>query len=236
MLYCESIEGWFFASTKAVNVTAADNGGKPVTLTLTYKKAIDDVAQNSLVLQICGKLAESMAVPYSRVTDQYGGYFGSPSATLPAATTTATAAKTNTTANKTMRMLNTTNATVNKTEWTINMFVAPDPFAEKADNDATVKAVTGTAALAEVEKLTKATYGAATAAAVAVTEVAVKWVKKPAATGGVKMVTIAGSVDVASYVYCAVSKTGTRRMLNTTANATNKTTTTTTAVKEPVNL
>lgn len=177
-----------------------------------------------------------MAVPYSRVTDQYGGYFGSPSATLPAATTTATAAKTNTTANKTMRMLNTTNATVNKTEWTINMFVAPDPFAEKADNDATVKAVTGTAALAEVEKLTKATYGAATAAAVAVTEVAVKWVKKPAATGGVKMVTIAGSVDVASYVYCAVSKTGTRRMLNTTANATNKTTTTTTAVKEPVNL
>merc|ERR1712227_560087 len=165
-----------------------------------------------------------MAVPYSRVTDQYGGFFGNPSATLPSATTT--------TAAKTMRMLNTTkNATVNKTEWTISMFVAPDPFAEKADNDATVKAVTGTAALAEVEKLTKATYGAATASAVAVTEVAVKWVKKPTAKGGSKMVTIEGSVDVASYVYCAVSKTGTRRMLNTTANATNKTTTTVTAPK-----
>merc|ERR1711912_86747 len=102
-----------------------------------------------------------MAVPYSRVTDQYGGYFGNPSATLPAASTT-TAAK--------------------KTSWDISVFVAPDPFAEKADNDATVKAVTGTAALAEVEKLTKATYGAATASAVAVTEKAVKWVKKPSAS------------------------------------------------------
>jgi len=187
MLYCETIEGWFFASTKAVNVTAPDNGGKPVTLTLTYKVAIDDVAQNSLVLSICGKLAETMAVPYSRVTDQYGGYFGNPSATLPAASTTTAAKNTTTTANKS-RMLNTTkNTTVaNKTSWDISVFVAPDPFAEKADNDATVKAVTGTAALAEVEKLTKATYGAATASAVAVTEKAVKWVKKPTATGGAK--------------------------------------------------
>jgi hypothetical protein len=185
MLYCETIEGWFFASTKAVNVTAPDNGGKPVTLTLTYKKAIDDVAQNSLVLSICGKLAETMAVPYDRVTDQYGGYFNNPSATLPAASSSS-AAKTNTTTANKSRMLNTTNATANKTSWDISVFVAPDPFAEKADNDATVKAVTGTAALAEVEKLTKATYGAATAAAVAVTEKAVKWVKKPAATGGAK--------------------------------------------------
>jgi len=76
MLYCETIEGWFFASSASVNVTAKDNGGKPVTLSLTYAKAIDDVAQNSVVLSICGKLAENMAVPYSRVTDAYGGYFG----------------------------------------------------------------------------------------------------------------------------------------------------------------
>jgi len=73
ILYCNTIEEWFYASKAAVNVTAADNGGKPVTLTLTYKKAIDDVAQNSVVLSICGKLAEHMAVPYARVTDQYGG-------------------------------------------------------------------------------------------------------------------------------------------------------------------
>jgi len=68
-LYCETIEGWFFASENLVNVTAKDNGGKPVSLSLTYKKAIDDVAQNGVVLKICGKLAENMAVPYSRVTD-----------------------------------------------------------------------------------------------------------------------------------------------------------------------
>jgi len=36
--------------------------------------------------------------------------------------------------------------------------------------------------MAEVDKLTKTTYGAAVATAVAVTEKAVKWVKKPTAT------------------------------------------------------
>jgi len=76
MLYCETIEGWFFASSASVNVTAKDNGGKPVSLALTYAKAIDDVTNNDVVLKICGKLAENMAVPYNRVTDAYGGYFG----------------------------------------------------------------------------------------------------------------------------------------------------------------
>lgn len=74
-MYCETIEGWFFAS-KATNVTAKDNGGKQVSLTLTYKKAISDITNNDIVLKICGKLAESLAVPYSRITDAYGGYFG----------------------------------------------------------------------------------------------------------------------------------------------------------------
>lgn len=68
-LYCETIEGWFFASTKMVNVTAADNGGKPVSLALTFKKAISDITNNDVVLKMCGKLAENMAVPYDRVTD-----------------------------------------------------------------------------------------------------------------------------------------------------------------------
>merc|ERR1712151_1448364 len=92
------------------------------------------------------------------------------------------------------------------------------------DNAATVKAATSTSAVAAVNGVTKATYGAATAKAVAVTEAAVKWVKKPTAAGGKQLVTVSGSVDVASYVYCAVSKTGTRmRMLNAT-NGTNATT------------
>jgi len=188
-LYCETIEGWFFSSTKMVNVTAPDNGGKPVNLALTFKKAISDITNNDVVLKMCGKLAENMAVPYDRVTDAYGGYFGNPSAYLPAAAPAPAKPAANTTANATKtRMLNTTANTTAKvqTEWVINMIIQPDPFAAKADNDATVKAATGTSALAALDTVTKATYGAMTAKAVATTEVAVKWVKAPSATGGAK--------------------------------------------------
>jgi hypothetical protein len=121
----------------------------------------------------------------------------------------------------------------------LNLVIQPDPFAVKADNAATITAATSTSALAAVDTVTKATYGAMTAKAVAVTEAAVAWVKKPTATGGAKLVTIAGSTDVGAYVYCAVSKSSSRfRMLNTT-NATNATATKTTAPavpKEVVNL
>merc|ERR1712100_613603 len=240
-LYCETIEGWFFAS-KMVNVTAADNGGKPVSLALTFKKAISDITNNDVVLKMCGKLAENMAVPYNRVTDAYGGYFGNPSPSLPASAPVAkpAAAANATNATKT-RMLNTTNATAApvQTEWVINMMVQPDPFAAKADNDATVKAATGTSAIAALDTVTKATYGAMTAKAAAVTEVAVKWVKAPAGTGGAKQVTVAGSTDVGGYVYCGVSKTASRlRMLNATANASNATAkpAATAVAKEVVNL
>lgn len=72
-----------------------------------------------------------------------------------------------------------------------------------------------------IDSVTKAKFGAPTVAAAAVTEKAVKWVKKPTAAGGAKKISIAGSVDVASYVYCAVAKTASRmRMLNTTKNTT----------------
>jgi len=103
-MYCETIEGWFFAS-KNVNVTAKDNGGKPVGLTVTYGKAIDVVKDNKVVLDVCGGVAEALATPYSRVTDSFGGYFGKPSPSLgkaPAAKAAATTdAKTTTTAAKT---------------------------------------------------------------------------------------------------------------------------------------
>jgi len=250
-LYCETIEGWFFASTKAVNVTAKDNGGKPVSLSLTYSKAISDITDNAVVLNICGKLAESLAVPYSRVTDAYGGFFGNPSPSLPAsapaaATTTTNktaAANTTKTATKT-RLLNTTKNATNttkpaQTSWVINLFVQPDPFADKVDNAATVTAATGTAAVAAVDGVTKAKFGSATAKAVAVSEVAVKFVTAPAATGGAKQVTIAGSTDVGGYVYCAVSKTASRRrMLNATNSSSNASNKTAAPAKsaEPVNL
>merc|ERR1712151_437862 len=91
------------------------------------------------------------------------------------------------------------------------------------DNAAMVTAAAAAAALAAIDKVTKTKYGAVKAAAKTVTEAAVKWVKKPTATGGAKQLTLAGSVDVASYVYCAVSKTASRiRMLNAT-NASNAT-------------
>jgi len=123
-------------------------------------------------------------------------------------------------------MLNTTaNATKPaQTEWVLNLFVQPDPFADKVDNAATVTAATSTSALAAVDTVTKATYGAMTAKAAAVTEAAVKFVKAPAATGGAKQITIAGSTDVGGYVYCAVARNAnSRRMLNATAPAANAT-------------
>lgn len=219
-------------------MTAKDNGGKQVSLSLTYKKAISDITNNDVVLNIACKLSESMAVPYNRVTDAYGGYCGNPSPSLPASAPAPAAAANATAANKTRLLANATaNATAapKQTEWKINMFVQPDPFAEKADNDATAKAASGTAAQAAIDGVTKATYGAMTAVAKATTEAAVKWVKAPAATGGAKQVTIAGSTDVAAYVYCAVSKTASRRMLNAT-NATNATAAPAAKAAEVVNL
>lgn len=81
----------------------------------------------------------------------------------------------------------------------------------------------GTAA--EVDKITKATYGTPTIAAVETTEKAIKFVTAPTATSGTKLLTVAGSTDVGGYVYCAVSKAATARfrVLNAT-NATNATT------------
>jgi len=99
-------------------VTAKDNGGKAVGVTLTFGKAISDITNNADVLKACGALAKAMAVPYSRVTDAYGGFFGQPSAYLPTSVPTpakTTTNTTNTTAAKTTRVLNATaNATVAK--------------------------------------------------------------------------------------------------------------------------
>merc|ERR1712159_375064 len=123
-MYCETIEGWFYPDAdmkaKAYNFTAPSNGGKPVTMTLTYGKAIDVVTDNKVVLNICGKVAEALAVPYPRVTDSYGGYYGYTSPALPgakAATPAPPAANSpnSTAANSTLRVLNATANSSNAT-------------------------------------------------------------------------------------------------------------------------
>jgi len=222
-------------------------------MSLTYSKAIDDITDNAVILDICGKIAETLLVPYSRVTDAYGGFKGSPSPTLPkkaaaAATTTTTKAATNTTnttATKTrvLATANTTNATAKPSSYKIDLFVQPDPFADTVDNAATVTTLKGTAVAAAVEGVTKTKYGAATVAASSVKEAAVKWTKTPAATGGDKSIAVTATTDVAAYVYCAVAKSAAKRlrMLNATSNATNATTTApatpkAAAVEEVVNL
>jgi len=214
-------------------------------MTMTFKKAIDDVTNNDVVLSVACKIAETLQVPYSRVTDAYGGYCNNPSKTLPAKAATTTTAATTTAANNTTAAAKTRvlNATANKTattpaktSWAVDMFVQPDPFADKVDNAATTKSLKDTAVATAISGVTSAKFGAATVTATVSAEAAVKFVKAPTATGGAKMVTITGSVDVGSYVYCAIAKTASRlRMLNATANATANTTTaattTTTAAK-----
>jgi len=106
-------------------VTAKDNGGKAVGVTLTFSKAISDITNNADVLKACGALAKALAVPYSRVTDQYGGFFGQPSPYLPTSVPkAATPAATNTTkaatnATKTRLLNATANATAKQTAWTV---------------------------------------------------------------------------------------------------------------------
>lgn len=48
-------------------------------MTLTYGQAIDVVNDNAVILAVCGALAENVQVPYKRVQDSLGGWFGNPS-------------------------------------------------------------------------------------------------------------------------------------------------------------
>merc|ERR1711907_479541 len=92
---------------------------------------------------------------------------------------TATTNKTRMLAANATNASNATKAPV-QTEWTLNLFVQPDPFAKKVDNAATATQLGGTAVLAAIDSVTKATYGAMTAKAAVVTEAAVKFAKTPA--------------------------------------------------------
>lgn len=195
-LYCKSIQGWEYASA-ATNITAKDNGGTPVSLTLTYKKAIDSKKDNAVILNVCGALAENLQVPYKRVQDEFGGFKGSPSPMVTARRLQATSASASAAAN-------TTNATV-QTEWKIQLFVQPDPRAATVVPDDTVTKLKDPSALAAINTITSKKYGAPTVAAAKVVEAAVAWKTNPAGTGGADGITIAGSMTATGYVYCAAN-------------------------------
>jgi len=142
---------------------------------------------------------------------------------------------TTTTANTTA---NTTTAAAKPSSYKVDLFVQPDPFADKVDNKATETTLKGTAVAAAVKGVTGTKFGDAVITAEATTEAAVAWKTKPAATASsTGDVTITATTDVAAYVYCAVAKNPARRMLattttttaTTTANATNATNKTATA-------
>lgn len=49
MLYCNSIDGFFYKSPKANAVVAEDNGGVTFKMVLTYGKALDVTKDNAVV-------------------------------------------------------------------------------------------------------------------------------------------------------------------------------------------
>lgn len=80
------------------------------------------------------------------------------------------------------------------------MYVLPDAYATTYATD-DVLAVANTLTT-EIDAVTSATYGAATVASVVIEEVACAFVSAPAATAAKTSFTVAGTTDVAGYVYC----------------------------------
>lgn len=164
-------------------------------MTLTYKKAIDVRKDNAVILNVCGALAENVQVPYKRVQDELGGYKGNPSPMLGKRRLQAAAANST----------NGTNATV-QTEWKIEIFVQPDPRAATVVSDDMVTKLKDPSALAAINTITNAKYGAPTVVAAKVVEAAVAWKTNPAGTSGKTGITISGSMTATGYVYCAANK------------------------------
>lgn len=79
--------------SKAVTLTAPDNGGKLVVITLTYGTAIDSATNNAEVNKILCLFAREFMVVQERVNDEFGGFCGAPSQYMP------------TTGNATLRLL-----------------------------------------------------------------------------------------------------------------------------------
>lgn len=117
-------------------------------MTLTYGVAIDPVANNDVVLNLCKALAEHLMVPYNRVQDAWGGSFGNKSPMLPAARrmlqdgSTSEASTSVTDASTSASEASTSaSAPAAQTEWPIEVFVQPDPRAETVDSSVTATAL-----------------------------------------------------------------------------------------------
>jgi len=60
MLYCVTTDPFFYKSSKALDVTAKDNGGKVTKVSLTYGIKIDDITNNDVVLSILCVVATNL--------------------------------------------------------------------------------------------------------------------------------------------------------------------------------
>jgi hypothetical protein len=89
------------------------------------------------------------------------------------------------------------------------MYVMSDPYATAYVTDDVMAVANGLTA--DIDAVTSATYGAATVASTAVVEVACAFVTAPAATPDKTAYTVAGTTDVAGYVYCWGENDGTAK-------------------------
>jgi hypothetical protein len=79
VLYCKDIDNNWYGSAAVSEFTALDNGGQAFNMALTYGTAIDVVTNNDVVLEVACAISVGLQVPSNRVTDELGGFCGSPS-------------------------------------------------------------------------------------------------------------------------------------------------------------
>lgn len=167
-------------------------------MTLTFSQAIDVVANNDVVLNIAKALAENLQVPYKRVQDELGGSYGNPSPLVGGGEAPAEEGGDRRLQEETPAAEEETPAVEEEpaqTEWEIALFVQPDPRAGTVDPQETLDALNDPSALEAVTAASTA-FGAPTATAATLTEVAVAWAEdgEPTAVGQADGILITGTL------------------------------------------
>jgi len=62
MLYCRTIDPFFYSLETALAVTSVDNAGRVTGITLTYGTAIDDITNNDVVLALACAISTGLAL------------------------------------------------------------------------------------------------------------------------------------------------------------------------------